>query len=166
MKTRSVWSVQFRFPPHQYFCLLVCWRSQGGELHTRSHRLTSLFQATLKTAASSLHKCDDTFPQKTQFPVTFYATLHGTSLLFPLHQVFKRKCRISHRPWSLMKIWCTYGDKRKIETRNVVHNNVYSITQYEVLGTRSVKKVLSWQRPFNLSLVNFARSLWHYAIWR
>jgi hypothetical protein len=63
-----------------------------------------------------------------------------------------------------MKIWCTYGDKRKIETRNVVHLMAATmfialLTQYEVLATRSVKKVLSWQRPFNLSLVDFARSL-------
>ncbi len=31
------------------------------------------------------------------------------------------KSKISHRLRSLMQIWCIYGDKRKTETRNVVH---------------------------------------------
>jgi hypothetical protein len=34
---------------------------------------------------------------------------------------FWRKYRISHRWQSFTQIWCTYGNKKKIETRNVVH---------------------------------------------
>jgi hypothetical protein len=33
---------------------------------------------------------------------------------------FLRKCKISQIWISQMQIWCTYGNKRKIETRNVV----------------------------------------------
>lgn len=65
-----------------------------------------------------------------------------------------------------MQIWCTYGDKRKIETRNVGHfmaATIFIALPNEVLATRSVKEVLGWRCPFNLSLVG---SLSHFTIWQ
>jgi hypothetical protein len=41
-----------------------------------------------------------------------------------------------------------------------------ALTKYEILATRSVKKVLRWRCPFNLFLVNFEGSLSHFAIWQ